>query len=211
MNKKSTPTRAHSGAEASVVPLQAEAMAALAQQFAVILSNLLAVLKPRIRIFGFTIPVPAFLLSVHRELRRAADAFTALAEALRQGTLPADGPSCHRAVGLRPRPVAGTAPVPADVPMPALAAPERPVPQRHTVIRPGTDTPGLRPRAGQRLRPSRSASRWAFRDACQHAPSRLLQHIPGRAGPRGHPPARALGRRSAAFSNGISAGVPNCV
>ena len=104
MNKKSTPTRAHSGAEASVVPLQAEAMAALAQQFAVILSNLLAVLKPRIRIFGFSIPVPAFLLSVHRELRRAADAFTALAEALRQGTLPADGPSCHRAVGLRPRP-----------------------------------------------------------------------------------------------------------
>ena len=89
-------------------------------------------------------------------------------QALRQGTLPADGPSCHRAVGLRPRPVAGTAPVPADVPMPALAAPERPVPQRHTVIRPGTDTPGLRPRAGQRLRPSRSASRWAFRDACQH-------------------------------------------
>ncbi len=211
MNKKSTPTRAHSGAEASVVPLQAEAMAALAQQFAVILSNLLAVLKPRIRIFGFTIPVPAFLLSVHRELRRAADAFTALAEALRQGTLPADGPSRHRAVALRPRPVAGPAPAPADIAMPALAAPERSLPQRHAVIRPGTDTPGLRPRAGQHLRPSRSASRWAFRDARQHAPSRHLQHIPGHAAPCAHPHARALGRQSAVFSNGISAGVPNCV
>jgi len=171
-------------------------MAALAQQIAVILTNLLAVLAPRIRLFGLSIPVPGFLLRVHRELRRAAEAFSALAEALRQGALAA--PAATTAA--RPRAVAGTAPAP-DASTCDTHGAHRffvPVPLRRAARRrPPCARPVIIRQAGPRTRVARL-----------HRPA--LRFTVPRATPRPHGRARGHDLHRGHFSNRRDAETQNC-
>ncbi len=172
-------------------------MAALAQQIAVILTNLLAVLAPRIRLFGLSIPVPGFLLRVHRELRRAAEAFSALAEALRQGALAAP-PTTTAAAG--PRAVAGTAPTP-DAPTCDIHGADRffvPVPLRRAARRrPPCVRPVIIRQAGPRTRVARLR---------RPAPRFTVP----RATPRPHGRARGHDLHRGHFSNRRDAETQNC-
>jgi hypothetical protein len=121
VNKESTPSCANQSAP----PPPAEALAALVQNLADIVAGLLATLSPRIRIFGLSIPIPAFLLRLHRDLRRAMQGLKALAVALRAGPLPQ---SPARPLGIPagpPSPNASNAPS-APAATPAAAASRAP-------------------------------------------------------------------------------------